>query len=381
MGPHAISVPGSIWIFARVPLWHSNGVGPIPASKIAGTPSQEHLAADHPETSPSIRCADECTWSTKSAAIACLARSSGHGPATAVAASCRGRWIPGDPLTGRSGTPSAADGGRSTRGATRGQSGATMPQQRGFTSSDANVTNCRAAMTRTFVHCPSETTSTEPSSTLMAVCSSNGVGRDGRWRRPTAFASARAFPGKASRCGKIEKSTTPQGAVVRRGTATRRNTPRSGGVMTMLPALTPTQDHVRAAKAADRPARTPASSGTSTSRRRRRPVSTSAFPDPGDPSLRANGGQGGELEDTERRPSQAGEVPEVGLRRPPGPAPMRVRTFGWPHCAVGTTSALTLRRSGPCREAAGAPSGMLGFVTPPDVEKELQRCLQVSRGR
>jgi hypothetical protein len=48
------------------------------------------------------------------------------------------------------------------------------------------------------------------------------------------------------------------------------------------------------------------------------------FPDPGDPSLRSDGGQCGELEDTERRPAQAGEVPEVGLGG--HQAPHRCRT-------------------------------------------------------
>jgi hypothetical protein len=48
---------------------------------------------------------------------------------------------------------------------------ATTPQQRGFTSNDA-TSQMPGGYDPNFVHCPSETTSTEPSSTLMAVCSS-----------------------------------------------------------------------------------------------------------------------------------------------------------------------------------------------------------------
>lgn len=53
-------------------------------------------------------------------------------------------------------------------------------------------------------------------------------------------ASARVFVGKASRCGKIEKSTTPR---VRSSGADGHSTKYSPirGVITMLPALTPTQ--------------------------------------------------------------------------------------------------------------------------------------------
>src|SRR3954453_18131078 len=53
-------------------------------------------------------------------------------------------------------------------------------------------------------------------------------------------ASARVFCGKASRCGKIEKSTTPRV----RSSGTDGQWAKSGpirGVITMLPALTPTQ--------------------------------------------------------------------------------------------------------------------------------------------
>ena len=48
---------------------------------------------------------------------------------------------------------------------------ATTPQQRGFTSNDA-TSQMPGGYDPNFVHCPSETTSTEPSTTLMAVCSS-----------------------------------------------------------------------------------------------------------------------------------------------------------------------------------------------------------------
>ncbi len=54
------------------------------------------------------------------------------------------------------------------------------------------------------------------------------------------FASASVFVGKWSRCGKIEKSTTPR---VRSSCAAAHSTKDVPilGVMTMLPALTPTQ--------------------------------------------------------------------------------------------------------------------------------------------
>ena len=48
------------------------------------------------------------------------------------------------------------------------------------------------------------------------------------------------------------------------------------------------------------------------------------LPNPGDPSLRADGGQCGELEDTERRPAQAGQVLPLGLGG--DEAPHRCRT-------------------------------------------------------
>ncbi|MCA2229665.1 hypothetical protein [Nonomuraea aurantiaca] len=61
------------------------------------------------------------------------------------------------------------------------------------------------------LQCPSETTSTVPSVTLMAVWSSMAYAGPAM---PAAHlsASAMVFPGMSScpRCGKIEKSTTPR---------------------------------------------------------------------------------------------------------------------------------------------------------------------------
>jgi hypothetical protein len=79
----------------------------------------------------------------------------------------------------------------------------------------------------------------------------------------------------------------------------------------MLPALTPPTP-CQAAKAADRPARIP---HPVTQERRVAAVDQEhvGLPDPGDPSLRADGGQCGELKDAERRPAQAGRVLPLGL--------------------------------------------------------------------
>src|SRR3954447_20360959 len=146
-------------------------------------------------------------------------------------------------------------------------------------------------------------------------------------------ASAMVLVGKTSRCGKIEKSTTPR---VRSSGAEGHSTKYGPilGVSTMLPALTPTQT-VSGSEDSSRPARTLASSGTGTSRRRRRP---GARPPPGprEPSLRADGRQCGDLEETERRPAEAGGMPPYGLGG--DESPRRCRTAAWvtPLCGRDT---------------------------------------------
>src|SRR6476646_4758939 len=217
-----------------------------------------------------------------------------------------------------------------------------------------------------FVHCPSETTSTEPSTTLMAVCSSMayaGTPMSAAHRS----ASARVFSGKASRCGKIEKSTTPR---VRSSSADGHLTKSAPirGVITMLPALTPTQtvsgsEGSRSASPDSRiqwhkyVASPPSTRRTSASRiqgtHRSAPIVGSAV--------------------SSRTPRDAQPRPEKC--RNWGSAATRPRTdagphIGWPHWAVGTTSAwhsaIGLPRS--CTSA----EWMLGFVTPPDVSKRFK---------
>ena len=86
---HAISVTWVDMDLAPVPLRQSNGAG-LSARRNAPPGAPRRQIIPNPAI---IGCADECT-ATKSAAIACLARSSGHGLFTAVAASCHGRWTP-----------------------------------------------------------------------------------------------------------------------------------------------------------------------------------------------------------------------------------------------------------------------------------------------
>ena len=170
------------------------------------------------------------------------------------------------------------------------------------------------------------------------------------------------FDGKASRCGKIEKSTTPR---VRSSGADDHSTKDDPirGVITMLPALTPTQtvsgsDGSRSASPDSRiqcaryVASPPSTSSTSASRthgtQRSAPMVGSAA--------------------SSRTPSDA--QPRPVKYRKSGAAATRPCTdagphIGWPHCAVGTTSAW--------HSSIGLPSictsaeRMLAFVTPPDV--------------
>src|SRR6476659_2670981 len=90
--------------------------------------------------------------------------------------------------------------------------------------------------------CPSETTSTVPSTTLMAVSSSIAyAGPD----KPPAQRSALAivFDGRSSlsTCGKIEKSTIPSVSSPPVGGFQPTKSSPILGVITMLPALSPTQ--------------------------------------------------------------------------------------------------------------------------------------------
>src|SRR5919199_1119245 len=91
-------------------------------------------------------------------------------------------------------------------------------------------------------HLPSEITSTAPSITLMAVSSSIAYAGP---PIPAAHFSAAAivFSGKAglSRCGKIEKSTMPSVRSLPLGGFHPMKSSPTRGVMTMLPALSPTQ--------------------------------------------------------------------------------------------------------------------------------------------
>src|SRR6185436_11299715 len=90
--------------------------------------------------------------------------------------------------------------------------------------------------------CPSDTTSTVPSTTLMAVSSSIAyAGPD----KPPAQRSALAivFDGRPSlsTCGKIEKSTIPSVSSPPVGGFQPTKSSPILGVITMLPALSPTQ--------------------------------------------------------------------------------------------------------------------------------------------
>src|SRR5579859_6401627 len=140
------------------------------------------------------------------------------------------------------------------------------------------------------------------------------------------------FSGKASRCGKIEKPTTPR---VRSSSADGHATKSAPilGVITMLPALTPT--HTMSGSDGKHIGQ-PGLPHPVAQVRRVAAVDQehAGLPDPGDPSLRADGGQCRELEDTQRCPPQAGVVPPRGLGG--DEAPYRSRTaHRWPHCAVG----------------------------------------------
>src|SRR5205807_4352821 len=90
--------------------------------------------------------------------------------------------------------------------------------------------------------CPSETTSTVPSVTLKAVSSSIAYAGPGIWAAQLS-ASAIELPGMPSgaRCGQIEKSTRPNVLSSPVGGLHWTKSSPILGVITMLPALNPTQ--------------------------------------------------------------------------------------------------------------------------------------------
>ena len=167
-----------------------------------------------------------------------------------------------------------------------------------------------------------------------------------------------------------------QGAVVRRGRPLDEDAPIRG-VITMLPALTPTQtvsgsDGSRSASPDSRiqwhryVASPPSTRSTSASRtqgtHRSAPMVGSAV--------------------SSRTPSDAQPRPEECCQV--GPAATKPCTdagphIGWPHCAVGTQRAW--------HSAIGLPSicssaeRMLGFVTPPDVSKSFMVPPRAEGGR
>ena len=82
------------------------------------------------------------------------------------------------------------------------------------------------------------------------------------------------------------------------------------------------------------------------------------LPDPGDPSLRADGGQRGSGRGHRATPSPGRRSAATWARRLRGRAPMPVRTSGGPTGRLGRPGR-GIRRSA-CREAARAPSGCSG---------------------
>src|SRR5262249_14953457 len=223
-------------------------------------------------------------------------------------------------------------------------------------------------------HCPSETTSTVPSVTLMAVWSSMAYA--GPAMSAAHFsASAMVFPGIISwfRCGKIEKPTIPRvwssGAD---GHSTKYSPIR--GVITMLPALTPTQtvsgsDGRRSASPDCRNqwqryvASPPSTSRTSASRtqgtHRSSPMLGSAVSSRTPTDFQPRSHMGADWPAMKRQ-AEAG----VHMR--------------WPYCAVGMQRALESAIGLPSKPTSA--SRMLVFVTPPEVRRSftLASCAQRS---
>src|SRR6187401_1269292 len=205
-------------------------------------------------------------------------------------------------------------------------------------------------------------TSTVPSTTLKAVSSSIAYARPDK---PAAHSSAVAivFHGRSglSRCGKIEKSTIPRvRSSVAEGHVTKSSPIR--GVITMLPALTPT--HTVSGSVGRRSARPlcriqwhryvaspPSTSRTSASRtqgtQRSSPMLDSAV--------------------SSRMPTDfQPRLPWSAMKRH---AEAGVHQ-GWPYSAVGMHRALESLIDLPSRSTRA--SRMLVFVTPPDVRRSFK---------
>src|SRR5689334_1650607 len=199
----------------------------------------------------------------------------------------------------------------------------------------------------------------------MAVCSSMTYARPAM-SAAHRFASAMVLVGKRSRCGKSEKSTTPR---VRSSGADGQWTKSCPirGVITRLPALTPTQtvsgsDGSRSARPDSRiqwhryVASPPSTRSTSAARthgtQRSAPMEGNAV--------------------SSRTPSDAQPSPDMYCQSELGSAAMKPRTevgphIGWPHCAVGMQRALHSAIGLPSRSMSALR--MLGFVTPPEVRR------------
>src|SRR6476646_6604896 len=144
-------------------------------------------------------------------------------------------------------------------------------------------------------------TSTAPATTLIAVSSSiTYAGPD----KPAAHCSAAAMVllGRSglSRCGKIEKSTTPS-VVSPAGECQLTKSSPTRGVITMLPALTPTQT----VSSSDGRRSTRPDSRIQWHRYAASPPSPSrtSISDQRDPALRVEAREGGELQDSNRLPA------------------------------------------------------------------------------
>ncbi len=222
-------------------------------------------------------------------------------------------------------------------------------------------------------HSPSDTTSTTPSTTVIAVWSSIAYAGP-PIRAIHSSASAIELPGipSGARCGKIEKSTTPSA----RSSGAASHSTNSGpirGVITMLPALSPTQtvsspsDGSRSASPDSRiqwaryVASPPATSSTSASRthgsHRSAPTLGSAV-------------SSSSPTDFQPRPT-IGSVSRPLAKRSADSGPH----IGWPYWAVGMASAVHSSIGRPSSSSSAA--WMVGFVTPADVSSSFK---ETSRG-
>src|SRR3954451_18456014 len=213
---------------------------------------------------------------------------------------------------------------------------------------------------------PSETTSTLPLVTLIADWSSRTYAGP-PMSDAQRSASAIVLLGKASRWGKIEKSTTPR---VRSSGADGHWTKSAPirGVITMLPALTPTQtvSVIAGSRSASPDSRIqwhryvaspPSTSSTSASStqgtQRSAPIVGSA-----ESSRSPN-----DFHCIEVKPPHGG-MPLTNPRAETGPQ------LGCPHCAVGMQRAVASAVGLPNRSTSARR--MLVFVTPPDVSRSFK---------